>query len=135
LFKTKKIGFGNQTGNAHETQILSWSGTTTNGTIDLLTTTNFAENGHAGMFLLNMTQGGKGVSRIYFMTGRYAQNTLTMYQGGNRSAGEDAYLQLTGGSNTIGLQLVFSGFSGSISYYVSGFVGMTTYSQDMWFAN
>jgi hypothetical protein len=135
LFKTKKIGFGNQTGNAHETQILSWSGSTTNGTIDLLTTTNFAENGQAGMFLLNITQGGKGVSRIYFMTGRYNQNTLTMYQGGNRGAGEDAYLQLTGGTNTIGLQLVVSGFSGSISYYVSGFVGMTTYSQDMWFAN
>ena len=135
MWRTKKVGMGNQSGNGREVQTLSYTGTVTNGTYDLLTATNFAENGHAGMFFLNVTQGGKGVSRIYFMTGRYAQCTMTMYQGGNRGAGEDATLQLTGGSNTIGLQLVLSGFSGSISYYVSGWVGITTNQYDNWFSN
>jgi hypothetical protein len=135
LFRTKKVGMGTQTGNSKEVQTISWSGTVTNGTTDLLTNTTFGENGHAGMFLLNMMTAGKGVSRIYFLTGRYAQCTLTMYQGGNRSAGEDAYLQLTGGSNTIGLQLVTSGWAGATYYYVVGFLGISTVAYDNWFSN
>ena len=135
MFRTKKVGMGTQTGNSKEVQTISWSGTVTNGTTDLLTTVNFGENGHAGMFLLNMMTAGKGVSRIYFLTGRYSACILTMYQGGNRGAGEDAYLQLTGGSNTIGLQLVTSGWAGATYYYVVGFLGISTVYYDNWFSN
>ena len=135
MFKTGKVGEGVYTGNGKELQILSYTGTATNGTIDLLTNTSFGENGHCGMFFLNVTTAGKGVSRIYFLTGRYGQCTLTMYQGGNRGAGEDATLQPAGGTNTIGLQLVLSGFTGSQPYFVTGLVGITTTYYDNWFSN
>jgi hypothetical protein len=135
LFRTKKVGIGTQTGNSKEVQTISYSGSATNGTIDLLTNTAFGENGHCGMFFLNVTTAGKGVSRIYFLTGRFGACILTMYQGGNRGAGEDATLQLVGGANTIGLQLVLSGWSGSQVYYVSGWIGLTTSYYDNWFSN
>lgn len=133
-FKTKKVGLGTYTGEGKEQQLISYTGTATNGTITLLSETSFGENGHCGMFFLNVMQAGKGVSRIYFLTGRYGACTLTMYQGGNRGAGEDAYLQLLGGTNTIGLQLVMSGFSGSVPYFVNGWIGITS-TYDIWFSN
>lgn len=133
-FKTKRVGMGTQAGNGREAQIISWSGTVANATTTLFNG-SFSENGHAGMFLLNMTYAGRGVSRIYFFTGRFAACTLTMYQGGNRGAGEDAYLQLTGGSNDIGLQLVTSGWPTAVNYYVVGFLGITTNYFDNWFTN
>lgn len=133
-FKTKRVGVGTYAGSGREQQLISYTGATTNGTITLLSETEFGENGHCGMFFLNVMQAGKGVSRIYFLTGRYGACTLTMYQGGNRSAGEDAYLQLLGGANTIGLQLVISGFSGSVPYFVNGWIGITS-TYDKWFSN
>ena len=133
-FKTKRVGVGTYAGSGREQQLISYTGATTNGTITLLSETSFGENGHCGMFFLNVMQAGKGVSRIYFLTGRYGQCTLTMYQGGNRGAGEDAYLQLVGGANSIGLQLVISGFSGSIPYFVNGWIGITS-TYDLWFSN
>ena len=133
-FKTKRVGLGTYTGEGREQQLISYTGTATNGTITLLSETGFGENGHCGMFFLNVMQAGKGVSRIYFLTGRYGECTLTMYQGGNRSAGEDAYLQLLGGTNTIGLRLVISGFSGSVPYFVNGWIGITS-TNDIWFSN
>ena len=134
LFKTKRVGLGTYTGNGREQQLISYTGTATNGTITLMSETGFGENGHCGMFFLNVTTAGKGVSRIYFLTGRYGQCTLNSFQGGNRGAGEDAYLQLLGGSNTIGLQLVLSGFSGSVPYFVNGWIGITS-TYDVWFSN
>lgn len=135
MFKTKKIGMGTQSGNSKEVQTISYSGSSGNATIDLLTNTAYGENCYGAVFFLNVPYAGKAVSRMYFLTGRYAASTLTMYQGGTRAAGEDAYLQLTGGSNTIGLQLVLSGWPAAVNYYVTGFIGITTNYYDNWFSN
>lgn len=124
-----------QTTVGRELQLLTWSGQKNNGTIDLLTNTNFGENGHCGMIGLNMTAGGIGVSRLYFLTGRYAQTALTMYQGGNRGAGEDASIAFTGGTNTFGLQLTSSGFPANQQYYAWAILGCTINVADIWLSN
>ena len=135
LLKTKKVGQGTYTSNAKDVQLLSWSGTMNNGTISLLSTTSFGENGHCGIFGLNVMTGSKGTSRLYFFTGRYSQSSLSMHQGGNRGAGEDAYLSLTGGTNTIGLNLTISGYDGNQPYFVWGLVGVTSTSFDKFFSD
>ena len=124
-----------QTTVGRELQLLTWSGQKSNGTITLLTDSSFGENGHCGMIGLNMTNSGLGVSRLYFLTGRYALTTLTMYQGGNRGAGEDASVAFTGGTNSFGLTLTSSGFPASQQYYVWAILGWTVNYGDKWLSN
>lgn len=130
---TTRQGYGTFTANHRDGQLLTWTGTKNNGTIDLLTNTSWNENGHAGIFFLNMVTSGLGVSRIYTLTGRYALCNLNMMQGGNRGAGEDAYLSINGGTNSIGLQLTSSGFPAGTAYSVVALLGVNYI--DKWFTN
>jgi hypothetical protein len=121
---------GTGTASNRDLQFLTWNGTMTNGTITLMTTVDMAENGHVGIFGLNVMQSGKGTSRVYYFTGRYAQTALTMVQGGNRGAGEDASLAFTGGTNTIGITLTASGYTSTVGYSVWAMVGIS--QTDRW---
>lgn len=135
---TNRFGIGQASSNNRDLQLITWTGTKNNGTITLLTEGTMSENPYSGIIGLNMMAGGLGTSRLYFLTGRFAASTLTMYQGGNRSAGEDASISLTGGSNTFGLNFTSSGYGSGTGYIVWALIGIqvTNYSgNDKWLTN
>jgi hypothetical protein len=127
---SKRYGMGTFTSNNRDLQFITWTGTTTNGTITLMSEVAMNENGHIGFMGLSMVTSGQGTCRLYQLTGRYAQTALTFVQGGNRGAGEDASLAFLGGSNNIGFTLTSSGYSGSVSYTVWAAIGIQNY--DRW---
>jgi hypothetical protein len=128
--QSKRHGMGTGTANNRDLQFLTWNGTMTNGTITLMTEVGMGENGHVGIFGLNVMQGARGTSRVYYFTGRYAQTAMTSVQGGNRGAGEDASLNFTGGANTIGITLTASGYTSTVGYSVWAMVGIQ--NTDRW---
>ena len=121
-----KKAVGLKAGNSgNKLHFLSYEGSLSNGTYTIKDTVSMSENGHSGHWYLNVMQGGKGVSRVYRFTGRYNAVTLTSIQGGTRGAGEDAYLSYQGGTNTSGMRLVMSGFSGNCNVSVAAILCMT----------
>jgi hypothetical protein len=127
---SKRYGMGTFTAENRDLQFITWTGTKANGVTTLMTEVSMNENGHIGWMGLSMVTGGLGTTRLYQFTGRYAQTALTMVQGGNRGAGEDANLAYLGGSNTIGFTLTSSGYSGSVPYTVWAAIGIQ--NQDRW---
>ena len=123
--QSKRHGMGTGTASNRDLQFLTWTGTMTNGTITLMTDVSMGENGHVGVFGLNVMQGGKGTSRVYYFTGRYAQTAMTSQQGGSRGNGEDASLNFTGGTNSIGITLTASGYTSTVGYSVWAMVGIS----------
>lgn len=111
---SRRIGFGQDTdgnGRFNRGQVCLFTDSVTNGTYNIRTNGTFPENGYSGMLFLTACTGGYGTTRIYRLTGRYALTSLTDVQGGNRGAGENAYLQTSGNlQNNFGLQLVISGY-------------------------
>jgi hypothetical protein len=130
----RRFGVGqNTSGNSHfnRGQICVFSQTVTNGTYNIRTQAQWSENGYAGHFYLSATSSGQGTCRVYRITGRYASTTFNMLQGGNRGAGEDCVLQVVGGSNDLGIQVVVSGYSNTVEVVVV-YVGATNFSDDYW---
>jgi hypothetical protein len=123
--QSTRKGMGTSTANNRDLQWLTWTGNKTNSTITLLSTTSISELPVAGIIGLSVTMSGLGTTRLYRFTGPNGGN-LSMIQGGNRGAGEDATLNFTGGINNIGFTLTTSGYGTSHTYLVWAMLGVQT---------
>jgi hypothetical protein len=128
--QSKRHGMGTSSSNNRDLQFITWNGTMSNGTITLMTDASMSENGHVGIFGINVMQAGKGTSRVYYFTGRYGVTLMSSVQGGNRGNGEDASLNFVGGTNDIGLTLTASGYTSTVGYSVWGMIGIS--NTDRW---
>jgi hypothetical protein len=130
-------GVGTSTSNNRDLQFITWTGTKSNSTITLLSTTTMSDLPVAGIIGLSVTIGGQGTTRLYRFNGAGA-GSLSMIQGGNRGAGEDAYVNFTGGINNIGFTLTTSGYNSTHSYNVWAMLGVQTANypgNDIWLSS
>ena len=135
--QSNRKGIGTFSANNRDLQCLTWTGNKSNSTITLLSTTSISELPVAGIIGLSVTMSGLGTTRLYRFTGPNGGN-LSMIQGGNRGASEDANLNFTGGINNIGFTLTTSGYSSSHSYLVWAMLGVqiAQYPEnDIWLTN
>ena len=105
-------------GTGRDMQLISWSGTKSNGTINLMTNSNLSEVPVSGIIGFAMAGSGQGTCRVYSFIGRYIAATLNQIQGGTRSAGEDASIGLTCTGNDFGITLTSSGYPAGTGYVV-----------------
>jgi len=135
LVGSRRFGIGQDEGGDgrfNRGQICVFAKTCTNGTYNVRTDATWSENGYAGHFYLAATAGGQGVTRVYRLTGRYAQTSLVDLQGGNRNSGENCILQTSGNlQNNFGLQVVVSGYYSTVEVVVV-YVGCSNLNDNFW---